>query len=170
MTPQALATARHEGQFRKGPNPTPYVTHCEEVAETVTRHNGSGEAISAAWLHDIVEDTETTFAEIEELFGSAVAALVGEVTDDPSLSKEDQRKAQITSAPNKSVGAAMIKAADQMSNMRSLVSSPPSWSMDRRLGYVEKARAVVSGLPISDLLRAEFDDAAVAAEAFKVEA
>ncbi len=125
MTPHALATSRHDGQFSKGPNPLPYVTHCEEVAETVARHGGTEEAISAAWLHDTVEDTETTLLEIGQLFGGTVAALVAEVTDDPALSKDEQRKAQIATAPHKSAGAAMIKAADQMSNMRSLVSSPP---------------------------------------------
>ncbi|MEY8095845.1 HD domain-containing protein [Falsihalocynthiibacter sp. S25ZX9] len=166
MTPEDLATARHAGQFRKGTNPTPYVTHCAEVAATVARHGGEAEAVSAAWLHDTVEDTETTLVEIDRLFGNAVAALVGEVTDDPSLSKEEQRRAQIATAPHKSAGAALIKAADQMSNLHSLVSSPPEWSQEKRLAYITKARAVVAGLSIPAALRAEFDVAALDAETF----
>ncbi|AML53079.1 HD domain-containing protein [Falsihalocynthiibacter arcticus] len=77
MTPEDLATARHEGQFRKGANPTPYVTHCAEVADTVARHGGEADTVSGAWLHDTVEDTKTTLAEIDQLFGNIVAALVG---------------------------------------------------------------------------------------------
>jgi len=166
MTPQALATSRHEGQFRKGPKPLPYVTHFEEVTEIVARHGGSDADIAAAWLHDTVEDTETTLTEIAMLFGDNVAGLVGEVTDDPDLTKEEQRKAQIATAPHKSAGAAMIKAADQMSNMRSLVTSPPEWSQEKRLAYVAKARAVVVGLSIPLVLRGEFDAASLEAENF----
>ncbi len=166
ITPQELATKRHEGQYRMGPNPLPYVVHCKEVAETVARFGGSDAAIAAAWLHDTVEDTETTLVEISRLFGKMVAALVEEVTDDPSLSKEEQRKAQIASAPHKSAGAAMIKAADQMSNMLSLVTSPPDWTHEQRLAYIRKARAVVAGLPIPPELRADFDVASKAAESF----
>lgn len=166
MTPQELATERHDGQTRKGPNPVPYVTHCAEVAATVARHGGTTGAIEAAWLHDTVEDTETTLAEIERLFGAAVAGFVDEVTDDTSLPKAERQAAQISSAPHKSAGAALIKAADQMSNMNSLVSSPPEWPAERRLAYINKARAVVAGLNIPDELRNEFTAAALEAEAF----
>lgn len=156
MTPQEFATERHEGQTRKGPNPVPYVTHCEEVAATVARHGGSEDVVTAAWLHDTVEDTVTTLVEIEQLFGTVVAGFVNEVTDDTSLPKAERQAAQIASAPHKSAGAALIKAADQMSNMRSLVSSHPEWPAERRLAYINKARAVVSGLNIPNELRSEF--------------
>lgn len=164
MTPQDLATERHEGQVRKGPIPAPYVTHCAEVAETVARHGGSEEAVAAAWLHDTVEDTKTTLTEIKQLFGEAVAGMVGEVTDDKTLSKAERRARQIASAPHKSAGAALIKAADQMSNMHGLVASPPEWSAEKRLTYIAKARAVVAGLPIPGALRDEFEVAAREAE------
>lgn len=167
ITPKAFATERHVGQYRKGTNPLPYVAHCEEVAEIVGFHGGSDTTIAAAWLHDTVEDTETTLSEVAVLFGDRVASLVAEVTDDPNLSKEEQREAQIASAFQKSPGAALIKAADQMSNMRSLLSSAPNWSEERRMAYIIKARSVVAGLPIPSALRIEFDDAALAAENFK---
>ena len=91
------------------------------------------------------------------------------MTDDKTLSKAERRARQITSAPHKSAGAALIKAADQMSNLRGLVASPPEWSAETRQGYITKARAVVAGLPIPQALRAEFDDAARAAEDQKTE-
>ena len=169
MTPQSFATERHAGQTRKGPIPAPYVTHCAEVAKIVAQHGGAEEVIAAAWLHDTVEDSVTTVAEIEQLFGVAVASMVAEVTDDLTLSKDDQRAAQIASAPHKSPGAALIKAADQMSNMRGLVASPPEWPQERRAAYIAKARAVVAGLTIPQALQSEFDAAAQAAEEHEVE-
>jgi len=161
---EKLATERHEGQFRQGPGKVPYVTHCREVAELVASHGGSEEAVIAAWLHDAVEDTTTTITEIEDLFGPVVASIVAEVTDDPDLDKETARSQQILAAPHKSPGAALVKAADQTSNMRSIVNTPPYWPLEQRLAYIAKARAVVAGLPAPASLKAVFAEAADAAE------
>lgn len=160
-----LATERHEGQFRKGEDKIPYMTHCEEVAGLVGSHGGDDCVIAAAWLHDAVEDTETTLDEIEALFGKKVADLVAEVTDDPAQAKEEQRAKQIETAPHKSPGAALIKAADQTSNRRSIALTPSYWSREKTLNYIAKAEAVVSGLPISASMKAKFDRAAGAARA-----
>jgi guanosine-3',5'-bis(diphosphate) 3'-pyrophosphohydrolase len=159
----AFARMRHDGQHRKGLEKIPYATHCEEVAHIVTEHGADNATIIAAWLHDTVEDTNTTLEEIGAEFGATVAALVGEVTDDPTLSKADQRAAQIALAPNKSRGAALIKAADQISNMRSIVKTPPYWSREKALAYIDKASAVVAGLPAPASLKAVFEEDASAA-------
>ena len=159
----ALATARHDGQWRKGAVKLPYVSHCQEVAQIVSDHGGTEAAICAAWLHDAVEDTQTTPDELRALFGAEVADLVAEVTDDPKLNKTAQRAAQIASAAHKSPEAAMIKAADQTSNMRSIVTSDPFWPRAKALDYIRKAEAVVNALPISDPMRQTFEDAAKAA-------
>ena len=145
---RSLATERQEGQFRKGSARLPYVVHCEEVAALVARYGGSEDAIVAAWLHDIVEDTDTTAEEIRARFGKAVASIVLEVTDDPGLGKEVARAQQVLSAPRKSLEAALIKAADQASNMLSIVNTPPYWSNEERLAYI--AKRVLSS---SDYLR-----------------
>jgi hypothetical protein len=130
----ALARERHDGQLRKGPKQLPYVTHCEEVARLVLDHGGGEAAVAAAWLHDTLEDTDTTLDEIEALFGEEVAGIVNEVTDDPRLDKAAARAAQITEAPNKSTDAALVKAADQTSNMLSMVETPPYWSKEKGTG------------------------------------
>ncbi len=160
----ALAAERHAGQVRYNPAGLPYVTHCEEVAALVEEHGGDEAAIIAAWLHDIVEDTPTTLAEIEQRFGGEVASIVAEVTDDPSLSKAEARAAQIASSPGKSSKAALVKAADQASNMRSLVETPPYWPEAKALAYIAKARSVVAGLPAPASLKVVFHEAADAAE------
>ena len=155
----------HEGQFRKGDVGIGHIQHLAEVATFVGAFGGDDIAIAAAWLHDAVEDTDVTLADIEERFGGQVAACVAEVTDDPDLDTAARHAAQIASAPFKSPRAALIKAADQVSNLRALVASPPGWSAARRAAYVEKAEAVVAGLAIPEGLRTEFTHAAMAARA-----
>ena len=159
-----LARERHQGQFRKGPERLPYVTHCEDVAHLVARHGGNDIAIAAAWLHDAVEDTETTLDEIRSTFGEDIAGLVDEVTDDPALQKHEARAVQIRDAAKKSPAAALIKAADQASNMKSIVDTPPYWTREAALAYVAKARAVVAGLKSTASIKKEFEAAANAAE------
>lgn len=100
-----------------------------------------------ALLHDTVEDTSTTFEEIEEKFGAEVRKLVEECTDDKSLSQDERKQRQIETAPHKSPKAKNIKIADKISNLRDMIESPPAnWSRDRKSKYVEWSRQVVEGL------------------------
>jgi (p)ppGpp synthase/HD superfamily hydrolase len=144
-----FATDRHAGQIRKGAAQEPYVTHPAEVAAFVANWGGSPEWIAAAWLHDTVEDCPpTSQAELEQLFGAEVAALVGELTDDKSLPKSERKALQVRNAAGKSSGAALIKIADKTCNIRSLRLSPPmDWSVARKIAYVEWACDVVAALP-----------------------
>jgi (p)ppGpp synthase/HD superfamily hydrolase len=73
-------------------------------------------------LHDAVEDTETTFEELEQSFGRAVADLVREVTDEKSLSKSVRKESQILKASQVSAGAKQIKLADKIANIRDIGS------------------------------------------------
>ncbi|MBB3993603.1 (p)ppGpp synthase/HD superfamily hydrolase [Sulfitobacter undariae] len=152
-----FAEHAHQGQFRKGENPAPYITHPAEVAQIVRDFGGDHVSIAAAWLHDALEDTPTTFTDLEHIFGSDVAAVVLEVTDDTSLPQAQRRQAQIASAPQKSVTAALVKAADQMSNVRSLRLSPPDWTDTQVQAYLEKARKIVELLPCPPLLKQAFE-------------
>lgn len=161
---EKLAAERHEGQARKGTDRVPYVTHCREAAELVAAHGGGEQAVIAGWLHDVVEKTPTTLEEIGRLFGPKVAGIVAELTDDPALDEEAARAEQIRDAPKLSREAALVKAADQTSNMRSVASAPSRWPREERMAYVAKARAVVAGLQAPASLKAVFEEAAQAAE------
>ncbi len=113
----------------------------------------------AALLHDTVEDVGVTREDLVERFGSEVAALVMEVTDDKSLPKEERKRLQIEHAPKLSVGAQTIKLADKISNLRAILVSPPvSWSYERRKEYFEWAKRVVDAMPRPNpILKAEFE-------------
>lgn len=156
----AFAVAKHGGQTRKGPSSVAYTHHLAEVSALVAAFGGETDVIAAAWLHDVVEDTDASIEQIAEKFGVVISGLVKEVTDDPEMSKAEQRAAQISHAPNLSVGAALIKAADQTSNVSGLVASPPNWDAEKREQYVRKSEAVVARLRIPDGLRQAFEKSA----------
>ena len=77
-----FATVAHAaiGQRRKYTN-EPYIVHPEEVAKLVTRYGGTENQIAAAWLHDVVEDTNITEDLIHQEFGDDIASLVCCLTD-----------------------------------------------------------------------------------------
>ena len=113
----------------------------------------------AALLHDVIEDAGVTKAELVERFGSDVADLVSEVTDDKSLPKAERKRLQVENAPYKSVRAQQIKLADKISNLRAILASPPAdWNFQRKKEYFEWAKRVVDGLTAPNpVLEAEFE-------------
>jgi guanosine-3',5'-bis(diphosphate) 3'-pyrophosphohydrolase len=115
--------------------------------------------VMAALLHDTIEDVGVTREEIAQRFGADVADLVVEVTDDKSLPKKERKRLQIVNAPKKSVRAQLIKLADKISNLRSILASPPEdWDLRRRTEYFEWAKRVVDALSAPNpMLRELFD-------------
>jgi guanosine-3',5'-bis(diphosphate) 3'-pyrophosphohydrolase len=143
-----FAAEKHRTQRRKDGDESPYINHPIEVAELLARVGGvrDVEVLAAAVLHDTVEDTETSPAELEAAFGARVRALVAEVTDDKKLDKQARKQLQIEHAPHLSRDAQQIKLADKTSNVREIAESPPAgWSLERRLEYLDWADAVVDG-------------------------
>jgi guanosine-3',5'-bis(diphosphate) 3'-pyrophosphohydrolase len=156
-----FAAEKHARQKRKGQAGEPYINHLIEVADLIA---GSGQALDvnlvmAGLLHDTIEDTSVTASELEQRFGSDVAGLVLEATDDKSLPKEVRKALQVKNAPTRSPRAQTLKLADKISNLRSLLTSPPAeWTAERKRQYFEWAREVVSGFTAPNAtLKAEFD-------------
>jgi (p)ppGpp synthase/HD superfamily hydrolase len=158
-----FAALRHVGQRRKGEAAEPYINHLTEVADLVAQATGGDlDVVVAAVLHDSVEDTDTTPADIAAAFGERVAGLVAEVTDDKSLEKATRKELQVEHAAHASVGAKTIKLADKTSNLRSMAASPPAgWSDERKREYVAWASRVVAVCrDANPWLAAQFDEAA----------
>ena len=158
-----FAARAHVTQKRKGAAQEPYINHLAEVALLLTEATDGADAdlIAASWLHDTLEDTETEREELEARFGSAVAAIVAEVTDDKALPKAERKRLQVETAPSKSAEARMLKIADKTSNLRALAMSPPmGWDLERRDEYIRWAEAVVAGCRgLNEKLEGVFDDA-----------
>ena len=101
----ADAVARwHVHQRRKGAAEEPYINHLLEVAMLVAEATDGKdpELVIAALLHDSIEDQEVPRSIIAQAFGTGVAELVDEVTDDKKLQKHERKRLQVEHAHLKS--------------------------------------------------------------------
>jgi len=147
----SFAAHKHRAQRRKDAEASPYINHPIALAHVLAMEGGVTDlkTLMAAVLHDTVEDTETTYAELVDHFGTKVADVVMEVTDDKTLAKADRKRAQIEHAPRMSKRAALVKLADKTCNLRDVAHNPPAdWPLTRRQEYFDWARAVVDALPV----------------------
>jgi guanosine-3',5'-bis(diphosphate) 3'-pyrophosphohydrolase len=143
-----LAARRHNGMARKGRGNEPYINHLAEVANLLSAATDGADAelVAAGWLHDTIEDTETTREELAQKFSERVALLVVECTDDMSLAKAERRRLQVVNAAHKSPGAKLIKIADKISNIGARILPNPN--ADERadlVDYTNWAEQVVAG-------------------------
>ncbi|MBL8471288.1 MAG: bifunctional (p)ppGpp synthetase/guanosine-3',5'-bis(diphosphate) 3'-pyrophosphohydrolase [Rhodocyclaceae bacterium] len=145
----AFAAEKHRHQRRKDAQASPYINHPIQLAEVLAIEAGIEDerVLVAAVLHDTIEDTETTPAELERIFGQEVKNIVLEVTDDKALSKAARKQAQINHAPSLTRRAKLVKLADKICNLRDMANHPPAdWPLGRRREYFDWAKAVVDGV------------------------
>lgn len=114
----------HRGQFRKTGDP--YITHPLAVASILSEIRLDAQGLCAALLHDVMEDTAVTRAEIELRFGKSVAALVDGVSKLDQIEFQTREEAQAENfrkmllAMAKDIRVILIKLADRLHNMRTL--------------------------------------------------
>ena len=158
----SFAADKHRNQRRKGEGAPPYINHPLEVARVLAEVGGvrDGVLLAAALLHDTVEDTNTSPAELEAQFGQEVAGIVAEVTDDKLLDWRERKRLQVAHASHKTPRAKLLKLADKICNVRDLTVSPPGhWPAERRRAYFVWAREVIAGLRGTNAsLEAMFDE------------
>lgn len=156
-----FAAQKHNLQKRKDQEGSPYINHPIAVVE-ILWHEGSVRdltTLTAAALHDTIEDTNTTQEEVRALFGEEVLKLIMEVTDDKSLPKQIRKDLQVEHAPHLSNPARQIKLADKIHNLHDIIYSPPAdWSLQRRVEYLDWTKRVIDGLRGQNpQLEAEYD-------------
>lgn len=142
----AFAADKHRNQRRKDADATPYINHPIALANVLKEEGGVNDivALVAALLHDTIEDTETTSEELEALFGTEIARVVLEATDDKSLAKAERKQLQIEHAGKASRPAQLVKLADKICNLRDIAASPPAnWSLERKREYFDWAKRVI---------------------------
>jgi GTP pyrophosphokinase len=119
------ADSKHQGQLRKSGEP--YIVHPRDVAITLAEYQVDPNTLVAGLLHDILEDTDTTYDELKEKFGEEVADIV------EGLTKLDQLKYNISKAAQqvknhqkmvlamaRDIRVIFVKLADRLNNMRTL--------------------------------------------------
>lgn len=143
-----FAAREHRDQRRKGAGSPPFINHAIEVAELLAGVGGVTDVVTlqAAVLHDTLEDTDVTPAELEAAFGPEVREVVEEVTDDKRLARAERRRIQVERAPSLSERAKLIRLADKIANVQAVAESPPlDWSEERRRDYLRWTHHVVEG-------------------------
>ena len=130
-----FATRWHADQRR--PAGEPYVEHLKEATAFLAYGAGVTDPalLHAAVLHDVVEDTDCTLAEVRTTFGDEVATLVDWVT------KDDDRTAYLERLRSAPVDALLVKLADRASNVQRLDTHPRPEK--RRSYYAETVRVIV---------------------------
>jgi len=123
-----FAASIHQGQARRSGDP--YLSHPMEVAAILTELKMDVRSIAAGFLHDAIEDTQTTMKEVRTVFGDEIADLVDGVTKLSKLpfSTREDRQAEsfrkMLLAMAKDIRVIMIKLADRLHNMRTLDPLP----------------------------------------------
>ena len=123
-----FSKSAHEGQFRKSGEP--YISHPVAVAKLLAKWHLDAQALAAALLHDVVEDTPATKQQVAELFGKPVAELVDGVSKLDRIEFQTEAHAQAENfrkmllAMARDVRVILIKLADRLHNMRTLDAVP----------------------------------------------
>jgi (p)ppGpp synthase/HD superfamily hydrolase len=122
----AFARAAHAGQLRKWSG-EPYFVHVEAVAKAIAAEGADEATIAAAYLHDTLEDTETTYPELIAEFGSEVAMLVLQLTNVytseayPKLNRRARKALETARLAKAHPKAKAIKRADIADNTSTIV-------------------------------------------------
>lgn len=141
-----LARECHKDQRRRSSEP--YIMHPVEVALILTTLHMDADTISAALLHDVVEDTNTTLDDVERMFNDQVALMVDGVTkltniEVDSLSDEQaQNMRKMFLAMSKDIRVIIIKLADRLHNMRTMMALRE----DRRIFKARETRDIYAPL------------------------
>ncbi|MGH7484390.1 MAG: HD domain-containing protein [bacterium] len=144
-----FAAQKHRDQRRKDADASLYINHPIALASVLadTGRITNPTVLAAALLHDTIEDTQTTAAELKRNFGKAVADIVLEVTDDKALPKQRRKELQVEHAAHISKHAKLVKLADKICNLTDILASPPAdWTLERKREYFDWAKRVIDRL------------------------
>lgn len=129
----------------------PYVVHPLQVGLLLAGHGFGPEVVAAGILHDVVEDSDFTVADLARDFEPAVMAIVAEVSEDKSLPWEARKQRTIDAIATMSEAARAVTAADKVHNLSDLSrllarQGAPAWNLFRRgreptLRYYEQVHA-----------------------------
>ena len=156
-----FATKAHEGQVRKGTN-RPYIVHPIEVGDIVSSMTQDAEVISAALLHDTIEDCEhVSRMLLAEEFSERVANMVAQESEDKSKTWMERKRATIEHIRNAPHEVKLICLADKLSNIRDIDRDYPVIGEELWNRFRMKDKHIIGWYykGIRDALRAPFEGA-----------
>jgi len=143
-----FAAQAHGEQMREDPA-VPYITHvfevCSELMRAFTEQPAKNceLALLCAALHDTIEDTEVTYIQLQELFGTQVADGVQSLTKNDSIAKDHRIADAIECIKKQPREVAMVKLADRISNLRDI---PSTWSIEKANNYAIQGQLILDEL------------------------
>lgn len=145
-----FATSKHVEKDQKVPDTNlPYVVHLSNVAMEIlmagsnTTNFDLAYAVQVALLHDTIEDTHTSYKELERLFGKPIAEAVSALSKNDELPKEQRMKDCLVRIKLLVPEVSAVKMADRITNLQ----PPPSyWDREKRIKYAEEAKMILSEL------------------------
>ena len=120
------ASELHDGQRRKVEHNLPYISHLFSVASILSEYAEDEDVLIAGLLHDAIEDTPYTLAELEHEFGSIAAKTVEQVTEvsfnqKGKVSWKERKLGYLSKLQTADARALMVSAADKIHNLRSMI-------------------------------------------------
>lgn len=115
-----FATKAHTGQKRKTEQDVDMIFHPFTVGMILQRAGANTECVIAGILHDVVEDTKYTLEDIKEQFGTQIANIVDEVSENKSLPWKERKIEAINKIKTASMDGKLVECADKISNLESL--------------------------------------------------
>ena len=153
-----FAEKAHEGQFRKGTK-RPYIVHPLEVAKIVSTMTDDEEIISAALLHDTLEDCrQVTKEQIKEAFGERVLEMVRQESEDKSKTWVERKSTTIRHLKTAPRAVQMIALADKLSNIRDIDREYPKVGEEFWNRFRMKSKAAMGWyyIGVKDALQEDF--------------
>jgi (p)ppGpp synthase/HD superfamily hydrolase len=136
-----FAAQAHRGQLYPSTE-LPYLMHLNlvsmEILAALSAESGrDGDlAVQCALLHDTIEDTDTSYEQIESMFGIRVADGVAALSKNPALEKSQQLLDSLNRIEAQPIEIWMVKLADRITNLQ---SPPPHWTKDKIVKYYQEA-------------------------------
>ena len=148
MRTYRFAAEAHLGQLVPGTEIS-YLMHLStvsmEVIAALRTEPGHDEdlAVQCALLHDVIEDTTTTYSQVEAMFGGAVAEGVSALTKNDTLVKESRMRDSLDRIRLQPDAVWMVKLADRICNLQ---QPPHYWTSEKRVAYREEAKQILDAL------------------------
>jgi (p)ppGpp synthase/HD superfamily hydrolase len=139
-----MARSAHHGASRRGDTD---IDHPVAVARLLSERGFDETVVAAALLHDTIEDTTLSQAEIDDRFGPDLADLVAEMTEDPRIEQYPARKAEARSRAMSDRRAAAIYAADKLANTADMLAADKDVSGEQLDHYIKTLRLLSDGRP-----------------------
>lgn len=132
---EKFACEKHRNQ-KKGSN-TPFSDHLEAVVSRLKNLGVTNDdVLSAAWLHDTIEKTDTTFDELNEVFGNTISVLVLSLSKNFQLSKKERESQYVQQLKKATFETKLIKLCDISANLKDITNS--SLSKNQKNKQVKK--------------------------------